>query len=217
MGFCEQNAAHNIDDYEHAFVEEITKQVCSTLGPFETLCQQVVQGDSKQVQTINLNNINIDDFFATCEAEEKKDGENAVATIVDQCAQNGDKCQCCISRVIQKKKCFKRRVAKYVWHMSQLCKKCPAREKCEQHWQKKKECWDAKIDKICPKKACIRMGYCTKAETSSVCANMGPFKQACERALSVGGQLIGTEQKQSVVVPVVQMPVQLKEKNEKQV
>ena len=69
MGFCEQNAAHDIDDYEHAFVDEIGKQMCSTLGPFEALCQKVVQGDSKQVQTISLNATNIDDLFLQCEED----------------------------------------------------------------------------------------------------------------------------------------------------
>jgi hypothetical protein len=77
MGFCGQNAAHDIDDYEHAFVDEIGKNVCSTLGPFETLCQQVVQGNSNQVQTISLSATSIDDFFQDC--DEKTDEENTVA------------------------------------------------------------------------------------------------------------------------------------------
>ena len=68
------------------------------------------------------------------------------------------------------------------------------------YWEEKKACWDAKIDKICPKKACIRMGYCGKAEASSVCANMGPFKQVCEQALSTVGQLFQENHEQPLAV-----------------
>lgn len=80
MGFCGQNAAHDIGDYENAFVDEISKNVCSTLGPFETLCQQVVQGNSKQVQTVSINAIDINDFFQPC------DEENAVAATTGECS-----------------------------------------------------------------------------------------------------------------------------------
>ncbi len=83
MGFCEQNAVHDIDNYERAFVEEIGKQVCPTLGQFETLCQQVVQGDSKQVQAISPDDISIDDFLQPC--EEKADEKNGVAVMIGRC------------------------------------------------------------------------------------------------------------------------------------
>jgi hypothetical protein len=119
--------------------------------------------------------------------------------------------------VTQKKKCLKKRVAKYVWHMSQLCKRSRAPKKCERYWEKKKAYWDAKIDNICPKKVCIRLGYCTKVGTSSMCDYMGPFKQMCEQIHGTVGQLVGKELKQSVVVPVGQVPVQSKDKNEQQV
>jgi hypothetical protein len=116
--------------------------------------------------------------------------------------------------VIQKKKCLKKRVAKYIEHMIQLCKRCPVQEKCKHHFEEKKACWDAKIDKICPKKACIRMGYCKKAETSSLCANMGPFKQACEQALQTVGKLFGEEHEQPL--PVLSDPVAVQSKDEKE-
>jgi hypothetical protein len=77
MGFCEQNAAHDIDEYEHAFIEEIGKEVCSTLGPFEALCQQVIRGDSKQIQTVSLDVTNVQDVLLRC--DEKTDEGNAVA------------------------------------------------------------------------------------------------------------------------------------------
>jgi len=77
MGFCGQNAAHDVDDYEHAFVDDIGKNVCPTLGPFETLCQQVVQGNSNEVQTVSLTATDVENFFLNC--DEKTDEENAVA------------------------------------------------------------------------------------------------------------------------------------------
>jgi hypothetical protein len=215
MGFCEQNAAHDIDEYEHAFVEEIGKEVCSMLGPFEALCQQVIQGNSKQAQTVSLNVTNFLDPFLRC--EEEGDEENAVAVTTNHCTQDKDKCQCCIDRVIQKKKCAKKRVAKYIWHMLHLCKRCPAQKKCEHYWEEKKACWDAKIDKICPKKVCIRMGYCKKAATLSMCAYMGPFRQTCEQAFNTVTQLFEEEHDQSFAVVTGSASVQPKDENGKEV
>jgi hypothetical protein len=77
MGFCGPNATYDVDNYEHAFVEEIGKEVCSMLGPFDELCQQVVQGNSKQVQTVSLNATSIHEFFTRCEKETPE--ENATA------------------------------------------------------------------------------------------------------------------------------------------
>jgi hypothetical protein len=194
MGFCGQNATHDIEDYEHAF-SEIGKEMCSLVAPFETLCQQVVQGNIKQVQTLSLIGTNIEDFFMQC--EDKTDEQSAVTATPDQCSEDKDKCQCCIARVIQKKKCIKKRVAKFVWRMLNLCKRCPAREKCEHYWEQKKACWDAKIDKICPKKVCIRMGYCAKAEMPAMCAYMGPFNEVCKQAFNAAGQLFEEQHKQT--------------------
>jgi hypothetical protein len=137
--------------------------------------------------------------------------------LTDECPRDKDKCQCCIDRVIQKKKCAKKRVAKYVWHMMRLCKRCPTQEKCEHYWEEKKACWDAKIDKICPKKVCIRMGYCEKAAISSMCSFMGPFKQACEQALNSVAPLLGEEHKQPFMVVTGSLSVQPTDKNGKQV
>ena len=53
--FVDRMSLHNIDDYEHAFIDEIGTNVCPMLGPFEALCQQVVHGDGKQVQAVSLN------------------------------------------------------------------------------------------------------------------------------------------------------------------
>jgi hypothetical protein len=119
--------------------------------------------------------------------------------------------------VIQKKKCLKKRVAKYIWHMIYFCKRCPVQEKCKHYFEEKKARWDAKIDKICPKKACIRMGSCTKTETSSMCIYMGPFKQACEQAFQNVGRLFGEENGQSFKVLANPVSFQSKDEKEKQV
>ena len=74
--------------------------------------------------------------------------------------------------------------------MIELCKRAPAQDKCVHYWEAKKACWDGKIDKICPKKACTRMGFCKKEDTSSICAYMGPFKQICEQTHQKAGQLL---------------------------
>jgi hypothetical protein len=101
--------------------------------------------------------------------------------------------------------------------MLQLCKRCPAREKCVHYWEEKKAFWDAKIDKICPKKACIRMGYCKKVETSSMCDYMGPFKQICEQTRHSVGQLLGEGHEQPAIVVADPVPVPSKNEQEKQV
>ena len=69
MGFCGKNAVKDVEDYERAFVDDISKNICPTLGPFEALCQQVVQGNSKLVQTITINPISVNDFLQSCDEE----------------------------------------------------------------------------------------------------------------------------------------------------
>ncbi|CAF1264556.1 unnamed protein product [Adineta steineri] len=180
MGLCEPNAIQNVNDYEQAFVQEIGKKLCSTLGPFDALCQQIVEGNVKQVQMISINATSIGEFFT--DFEEKTDGDNAVDTV-------DDKCQCCKKRMIQKKKCAKKRVAKFISHMLELCKRCPVQEKCEHHWEEKKRFWDAKIDKICPKKACIRMGFCTKIDMSFIHPHIKPFNELGQQAVKTVAQM----------------------------
>ncbi|UJR19941.1 hypothetical protein I4U23_023073 [Adineta vaga] len=158
MGFCEQNAAYHLDDYDQAYINIMNKEICPMLGPFQKLCQQIVQGDSIKMETISFSTASIQDFFARC--EDNGNETNTKTVTIDQCSEDNNKCQCCIKHVIQKKKCMKKRVAKYVEHMKELCKRCPAREKCERHWDEKKIRWDVKIDKICPRMVCTHMGYC---------------------------------------------------------
>ncbi len=74
IGFCSTTKAANefdFDAYEKFLVNEIEKNVCSTLGPFESLCKQVIQGNRKQIQTVKIN-YNIKDLMQI--GEEMKHG-----------------------------------------------------------------------------------------------------------------------------------------------
>ena len=54
IGFCSTDES-DFDQYKQSIDDEIEKSICSTLGPFETLCKLVVQGDTKQIQTLKIN------------------------------------------------------------------------------------------------------------------------------------------------------------------
>ncbi len=71
FGFCSTgNDAHqmNFDAYEKYLEDELDKNVCSTLGPFESLCKQVIRGNRKQVQTVKIN-FNIKDLMQIGQTE----------------------------------------------------------------------------------------------------------------------------------------------------
>ena len=52
----------NFETYEQVLVDELDKNICSTLGPFETLCKQVIRGNRKQIETVKIN-YNIKDLM----------------------------------------------------------------------------------------------------------------------------------------------------------
>jgi hypothetical protein len=58
IGFCTADGSENemdFDQYEEYLGDEIEKNICSTLGPFEILCKEVIQGDTKQIQALKMN------------------------------------------------------------------------------------------------------------------------------------------------------------------
>ncbi|CAF1425323.1 unnamed protein product [Adineta ricciae] len=185
MGFCDGNTAQDLDTYERAYVEVMKNDVCSMLEPYEKLCEKVIQGDNLDTEEISFIAKSMEEFSLRCESSP----DEIVSSVVDA-SEEKDKCQCCINRVIQKKKIIKERIAKYVEHMKELCKRCPAREKCERHWDEKKARWDGKIDKICPKRACIHMGYCT---------NTHPFGQSLPFRIGTTILQPETEKKKTMV------------------
>jgi hypothetical protein len=65
IGFCSTNAKQDeidFDTFEKYLEDEIDKNICSTLGPFESLCKQVIRGNRKQIETIHIN-YNIKDLM----------------------------------------------------------------------------------------------------------------------------------------------------------
>lgn len=65
LGFCSlsaENGAMSFDYYRKAIEDELEEKICSSLGPFESLCQQVLHGNRKQVQTVKIND-NIRDLL----------------------------------------------------------------------------------------------------------------------------------------------------------
>ena len=66
IGFCSTttNVENDVDfdRYEKYLEDEIDKNICSTLGPFESLCKQVIRGNTKQIQTVKMN-YNIKDLM----------------------------------------------------------------------------------------------------------------------------------------------------------
>jgi hypothetical protein len=72
MGLCGDNAIENINNYEAVFVEEISNGICSMLSPLDTLCQQIIQGHSTNIQTINLNSNDLYESFNRCEMDENE-------------------------------------------------------------------------------------------------------------------------------------------------
>jgi hypothetical protein len=65
IGFCSTIVDDNQMDfeaYEKFLIDEVDKNICSTLGPFKSLCKQVIRGDTKQIQTVKMN-YNIKDLM----------------------------------------------------------------------------------------------------------------------------------------------------------
>ena len=71
FGFCSGGKyaqQMDFDIYEKYLEDELDKNVCSTLGPFESLCKQVIRGNRKQVQTVKIN-FNIKDLMQLGQTE----------------------------------------------------------------------------------------------------------------------------------------------------
>lgn len=53
----------DFEQFEKHLEDEFDKNVCSTLGPFESLCKQMIRGNRKQVETLKIN-YNIKDLMS---------------------------------------------------------------------------------------------------------------------------------------------------------
>lgn len=73
IGFCStavEASQATFEQYEKYLVDEVEKEICSTLGPFESLCQQMLRGNSEQIQTVKIN-YNIRDLMQIGEVKSK--------------------------------------------------------------------------------------------------------------------------------------------------
>ncbi|CAF3793085.1 unnamed protein product [Rotaria sp. Silwood1] len=180
IGFCSiKNIPDEIDfdKYEKYLEDEIDKNICSILGPFETLCKQTIHNNRKQIETVKIN-YNIKDLMQI--GEQIKN---------DECSR--DKCQCCIDRINQKKECAKNITDNMISCFIRSCDYCPAKDQCQKYWQDYEKQIDSYIDNIDSKQVCTRLGYCN---VSSLCMNMGIFQQACEEALNAFTQSLKHDQ-----------------------
>ncbi len=193
IGFCSIKPTEmDFIQYEKYLEDEIDKNVCSTLGPFETLCKQIIHGNRKQIQTAKIN-FNIKDlmqigektttnFFSAANLGKIITSLKYPASFVfylDKCSS--DKCQCCIDKINQKKECAKNTVDKIISALTRACDYCPSKDQCRQYLKDYQTKSDSFIDDIDSKQICTRVGFCN---ASKLCASMGVFQQSCEEALN---------------------------------
>jgi hypothetical protein len=58
IGFCStvvEPSQATFEQFETYLVDEVEKEICATLGPFESLCKQILRGNSEQIQTVKIN------------------------------------------------------------------------------------------------------------------------------------------------------------------
>lgn len=73
IGFCSTENNENqmsFDDYEKYLENDIDQNICSLLGPFESLCKQTIRANRNQVQTVKMN-YNIKDLMQIGEKMKK--------------------------------------------------------------------------------------------------------------------------------------------------
>ena len=81
IGFCSSTSNMDFEKFEKFLEDELDKNVCSTLGPFETLCKQMIRGNRKQIETTKIN-YNIRDLM---QIGEKKTANFFTAAHLSKC------------------------------------------------------------------------------------------------------------------------------------
>jgi len=140
MGFCSTDGI-DFDQYEKYIENEIETNICSTLGPFEVLCKDVIHGNTEHIQSLKMN-YDIEELI-----------ENSNET---------NKCRRCIARAIQRKKHVKLVGDRFYDAAIQSCAYCPAKHQCRQYLKAAKARFDERINKICPYQVCVHFGFCNK-------------------------------------------------------
>ncbi|CAF0857235.1 unnamed protein product, partial [Didymodactylos carnosus] len=202
MGFCtmisndnEYQQDRSFDEYEKQFQSRIEDEICSKLGPFNSICRQVARGNMKEVQTTKIN-LNIKDLVEL--------GEKNIFTakFLNECSN--DKCGCCVKHIKCKIAHAKELTHELTETLTSLCDYCPVKRRCKLYFEKREEQFDKCLDYIKPRHACTKAGFCpnkTEEETltdiinvvpshidiplsnTHLCDKMGPFAQACKEVL----------------------------------
>ncbi|CAF1319414.1 unnamed protein product [Adineta ricciae] len=183
IGFCESMGNElemNFVERELSLQADIEQNICSKLGPFETLCKSVIQGDSKQIQALKLDYdikevMRIgDDLHDLLETDDfgkfpisKKDYRTGYFDLDES---SDDKCQCCIRRIMRRKRAVRFIGDAVFFSLIRSCHRCPAKHLCRRYWLVAKARFDCRISRIDPKRVCTHFGLCN---TTSVYGHKG--------------------------------------------
>ena len=217
LGFCSlsnENTEMSFDYYRKSIEDELEEKICSTLGPFQSLCKQILHGNHKQVQTVKIND-NIRDLLHIGVEKNSINLLSAVnqGRIVDfDCRSNGemivcvcctaecsrDGCQCCINRIDGKKECLTNLANQVFDVLIKSCDYCPSKDQCRQYWKSEQDQCISSIKTIDSKQICTKLGFCN---VSSLCAKMNLFQDECERLLAQFAQSssLTSQEKPSVI------------------
>ncbi|CAF3652448.1 unnamed protein product [Adineta steineri] len=177
IGFCTKDGNDNtldFDEYEKNLQEEIEKNICSSLGSYEPLCKNVIQGNTKEIQALKLN-YDITDVL--------KIGEDLTENLVnneEHVACRKCKCRCCAFRVGQRKHRLQFKGNLIFSALIRSCDHCPAKQQCRKHWHMAKARFDCHIDKINPKRVCTHLGFCNKTLIDD---NTEEISNNCEKTI----------------------------------
>lgn len=152
MGFCGNENAIDFNQYGKDLQNDIETNICSILGPFASLCKTIIHGNTEEIQAFEIN-YTLEDLDNV--------GDALIDTIADT-EDDGDKCKCCIARVIRKKERTKFIGDRIFSRLIQSCDRCSVKQQCVEHWKCAQAKFDAHIDQICPNEVCVHLGYCNK-------------------------------------------------------
>jgi hypothetical protein len=211
IGFCSiTSVASHVDlvSFGKHLEDEVESSLCPALGPFQSLCQQFVHGNRKQIETSKIN-FNIrdlmqigeghgkgSDLFSASRLSESMRVARCAAcvascpNVIDVDACSNDRCQCCVDRIDRKKQCATSLSDSVFVALINSCDYCPSKTQCRQYWtdiQTQARTW---INECDSKQICVRLGFCN---ASSLCSNTNLFQKECEQILSEFTQSMSKE------------------------
>lgn len=148
----------SFDYYRKAIEDELEDKICASLGPFESLCKQVLHGNHEQVQTVKIND-NIRDLLHI--GEDKTSVNLLSAANQAECSRDG--CQCCINRIEGKKTCLKNLAIQVFTVLIKSCDYCPSKDSCRKYWSSEQDQCVSSIKDIDSKQICTKFGFCNSS------------------------------------------------------